>query len=358
MPISTTQNIQIKINEYNEHLEKWCDTNGVEIIRLVPTFKLGTGDLDDLCFDKVNGKLPLVINRLGAVKLLDALNNRCPNFHLCSDWNTLKRNSIVSRNTTQKDNSHKQKTYTQHTVERTNHPTPRNNSIPSPPSTSRGVSPLPPPPLIPPYPWHSTRHPTPFVSAQGYSSQPPPGSIPSPPPPINYGFPPPPRSTPNTGHTTLVTHNGRSQQEGSYAASSAPACEASQRPPSAYLPRATPPYSQAPSHSATSGNEAGWGNGRRRSSTNSYAENRWRNNENSYVHNDVFTHPYEEVNRTRYENRPRNIFNQNYVRKTIGCFNCGEFNHAQKNCRFDHKVMCSICKRLGHKSRLCQSYSM
>ncbi|KAG0721815.1 hypothetical protein GWK47_045671 [Chionoecetes opilio] len=39
------------------------------------------------------------------------------------------------------------------------------------------------------------------------------------------------------------------------------------------------------------------------------------------------------------------------------CYNCGEFNHQQLNCRFDHKVKCGSCQRLGHKSKLCASYS-
>ena len=39
------------------------------------------------------------------------------------------------------------------------------------------------------------------------------------------------------------------------------------------------------------------------------------------------------------------------------CFRCGETNHSQKNCRFDHKVRCTACYRLGHKSKLCNHYS-
>ena len=43
-------------------------------------------------------------------------------------------------------------------------------------------------------------------------------------------------------------------------------------------------------------------------------------------------------------------------RNKIGFYNCDEFNHVQRNCRFDHKLLCGNCHRLGHKSRLCQQY--
>ena len=36
-----------------------------------------------------------------------------------------------------------------------------------------------------------------------------------------------------------------------------------------------------------------------------------------------------------------------------GCHNCGEFNHRQANCRFDHRIRCGLCHSLGHKSRHC-----
>ena len=46
---------------------------------------------------------------------------------------------------------------------------------------------------------------------------------------------------------------------------------------------------------------------------------------------------------------------QTHIRR--GCYNCGEFNHRQSMCRFDHRVKCSVCHAFGHKSRLCNQYS-
>ena len=55
VPLAVSHEMQTKIHDYKEHLEKWRATNGVTFIKTVPmpcTFKLGTGDIDDLCFER------------------------------------------------------------------------------------------------------------------------------------------------------------------------------------------------------------------------------------------------------------------------------------------------------------------
>lgn len=37
-----------------------------------------------------------------------------------------------------------------------------------------------------------------------------------------------------------------------------------------------------------------------------------------------------------------------------GCYNCGEHNHRLATCRYDHRLRCGNCHRLGHKERVCQ----
>lgn len=54
VPVSMRQDIIAKIEEYNDQLLKWGEANGITIIETVPTFKLGTGELDELCFDTKN----------------------------------------------------------------------------------------------------------------------------------------------------------------------------------------------------------------------------------------------------------------------------------------------------------------
>ena len=56
---------------------------------------------------------------------------------------------------------------------------------------------------------------------------------------------------------------------------------------------------------------------------------------------------------TQYTYNSRNA--TSYTRK-VGCFNCGEQNHRQASCRFDHRLRCGLCHRLGHKQRLCRTY--
>ena len=50
-------------------------------------------------------------------------------------------------------------------------------------------------------------------------------------------------------------------------------------------------------------------------------------------------------------NYPRFVLSEG---NSYGCYNCGEFNHREANCRFDHKIKCNVCYEYGHKSRLCK----
>lgn len=50
-------------------------------------------------------------------------------------------------------------------------------------------------------------------------------------------------------------------------------------------------------------------------------------------------------------NRSYNRHTGNYLQR--GCYNCGEFNHRQANCRYDHRIRCSNCHRFGHKDSKC-----
>ena len=91
IPMPTTQEIQIKVEDYIELLVKWGETNDVEVIETVPTFRLGTGELHDLSFHKekdVNSGFTL--NSLGAIKVLSTIKIQCPGFHLFFKCNEVK----------------------------------------------------------------------------------------------------------------------------------------------------------------------------------------------------------------------------------------------------------------------------
>ncbi len=84
------QSINAKIKDYHEQLTQWAETNGISVIKTVPTFKLGTGELDDLCID-IKNDLHSTFNRLGAMKLLGVIKRQCLEFHLCNNWEQVKR---------------------------------------------------------------------------------------------------------------------------------------------------------------------------------------------------------------------------------------------------------------------------
>ncbi|KAK3852578.1 hypothetical protein Pcinc_040839 [Petrolisthes cinctipes] len=104
VPLSMCQDIIAKIEEYNEQLTKWGETNGIKIIETVPTFKLGTGELDELCFDTKNDKYS-AMNRLGVIKLLGVIKRQCPEFQLCANWEQVKRKNKYNPQRCEKRNT-------------------------------------------------------------------------------------------------------------------------------------------------------------------------------------------------------------------------------------------------------------
>ena len=52
---------------------------------------------------------------------------------------------------------------------------------------------------------------------------------------------------------------------------------------------------------------------------------------------------------------------QNYSRRDArdrkGCFNCGEQNHVQSQCRAERDLRCRSCYAFGHKEKFCESVS-
>ncbi|KAK3855973.1 hypothetical protein Pcinc_037657 [Petrolisthes cinctipes] len=91
VPPPSPQEIQAKIHDYNEQLIKWGEANGIDVIKTVPSFTMSTGEIDDLCFETKISPYP-TLNRLGAVKLLNTIKKQCPDFHLCSNWEEIKKN--------------------------------------------------------------------------------------------------------------------------------------------------------------------------------------------------------------------------------------------------------------------------
>ena len=83
MPSLKVDILQAKIADLNEHILKWSEANEIPIIKPDLAFRLGTGDVDDMCYG-VNDKYPgSTLNRFGALRLLGIIAKQCPTFHQC-----------------------------------------------------------------------------------------------------------------------------------------------------------------------------------------------------------------------------------------------------------------------------------
>ena len=76
------------------------------------------------------------------------------------------------------------------------------------------------------------------------------------------------------------------------------------------------------------------------------------NNWNEHGHERDRTMRGQVNSRSKYDHKYNIATVRNRINRT-GCYNCGEFNHVQSNCRYDHKIKCNICHEYGHKSKLC-----
>lgn len=87
--LTECQEINDKIETYNENLIKWGDANGIVIMKTTPNFILNTGKLNDLCF-VVDGNYSS-LNRLSVVRLLESVAAQCPEFILSKGWKNIKK---------------------------------------------------------------------------------------------------------------------------------------------------------------------------------------------------------------------------------------------------------------------------
>ena len=86
------------MKRYNEQLLEWGETNGVNIVKTAPEFTLGTGNVDEWCFD-IEDRKPCILNRMGVIKLLNVLEKQCSGFLLCKNWANIERQTSISPST-------------------------------------------------------------------------------------------------------------------------------------------------------------------------------------------------------------------------------------------------------------------
>ena len=85
-------NFSDTIDQFNGKLLNWCENNGVSFIETVKFFKLGTGDSDTNCYrEDENDVHNCKLNRVGAIRLLDAVASKCQGI-VNNQWKNIKKN--------------------------------------------------------------------------------------------------------------------------------------------------------------------------------------------------------------------------------------------------------------------------
>lgn len=402
VPVPEPQEFQAKVKYYNDRLIEWGEANGVNIVKTAPEFILGTGNVDEWCFDIENRK-PCTLNRMGVIKLLSALEKQCSGFHLCKNWASIQRQPNVFLNT-HGDTHIGARPQLQHTL---------TTSIPPNAATHK-------PPLLP-TPQHATstsprtqphsyaaavkRSPSHNVdagwgerwmtgSADGSSGRSPElfeidlgrhdmGSTsihPHAPNVTHYTHHYTPYSTLDAQpHIMQHTHNAhphRPHLGRSYTStrditnntqSNTPryTCITQPRAPQNIhhtQPR-VPHYNHyAQSHTPHNAHYTQHQVSHNAHNTQLFRPHRNYNSQSHTLHSTHYTQPYTPHN-THYT-RPQTLYNSHHTAYTstrgkysYGCYNCGEHNHRQDTCRFDHRLKCELCHRLGHKQKLCHLYT-
>ena len=221
VPSLKSEELTDKIYQFNAKLEEWCEPNGVIFVKTNGYFKLGTGEVDLLCYENADELDYDMLSRIGATRLLDAISCKSECNFVCNNWRVIKQKSFGRSNL----------------------------------------------------------------------------------------------------RKTSIIHNSRR--------------DGSNSPYVVNRRRFT--YQNGKDYS-NRGDENRYGNAR--------VLNNW--GEHGYERDRVL---HGQVSsRSKYVPR-YNTTNRN----RMGCYNCGEFNHVQANCRYDHKIQCNVCHEYGHKSRHCDN---
>ena len=348
-----------KIEDYNKHLLNLNETNGINIIKTVPSFRLGTGELDELCFDLKHDSHSL-LNRLGVIKLMGIIEKQCPTFNLCPNWEQVKRNS----NNNVPQNIKRQEINTNNVTLAPKAPAPGDGVFGPVADTLRTASRV-----------HNTTRRGNYYARDFQTKQafhhtntaspvaPPHASVaPAPCFPSHLATATPAirgKETAGWGRTggertpTYATALGRHQTQEPFHTAHNHTHTHPSRSREWYRNSPSPVFQAKKSYTDVFIRDQ---NVRNRSTLINV------NQANRNI-KPSWSRPYHTTPSTWYNNpmihttselRPYTRTQINYKR---GCFNCGEFNHHQATCRFDYKMTCGLCPQLGHKQKLCQYYN-
>ena len=330
-PVLMSQDVNTRITEYNENLVEWGKQNGVSVVKTAPVLTLGSGETDDMCFEEDN-QIQL-LNRLGIIKLLSTIDKQCNGFTLSKNWQKTKKNSGSLFNIFNKFN--KLDKSDQLLSGGKFQYSGRNSEVPNVSPTQLDVLHL---------------HPKKRNSTTTYANM------------LRNHVP---SHRIDTRTPRWRNHVAQSQEPVHHYTH-----EAAQEAPSPYMPsnvqRETPRYSptvplrrDVPRRTETALQRTSFSSSRRGQET--MWEHNMRNHDstsspNSY--DDGYRYDEYWQDSRPIHSPPMQRSSYSYTASSPnsqqGCYNCGEHNHHQRNCRFDHRLRCALCHRLGHKQRSCK----
>lgn len=88
-PKIISEEFQTRIADFNEHLNSWGECNEIFILKTDLAFKLGTGEVDDMCYTLEKDLSKCVLNRYGVVRLFGAFRKQCPFFKVSPNWDSI-----------------------------------------------------------------------------------------------------------------------------------------------------------------------------------------------------------------------------------------------------------------------------
>lgn len=91
LPTLRHEEFEEKVNCYNNHLSEWSLENGVSVIKCQLSFKLGTGEVDNLCYHTDHEHSGIFLNRYGVIRLMSILSKQCDGFAVRENWNEIRR---------------------------------------------------------------------------------------------------------------------------------------------------------------------------------------------------------------------------------------------------------------------------
>ena len=260
-PTISSEDLQARVADFNEHLNKWGESNNIHIIKTTLGFKLGTGEVDDSCYEFTRQSHGCILNRNGVVRLLKCVNKQYPAFKLSSKWDSKRYDDDLLRRGDNVDVLSSQNNKGNRDM---NHKKNKRNA------------------------------------------------------------------------DEIIHHHNNNNNEYSHFNNIATGAQ---------------PYSRGRKSYSSSNNVHPQGNASPLPSFVNGITMATRDVRPHLRHDTLHTRIFTSTGKTN--NTHLNMRQQ----RKVGCYNCGEFNHRQSTCRFDHKLTCEICHVRGHKSRLCNYYS-